>query len=117
MGGAVSYHAGLAAEDAVAADYARRGHVEIARRWRGPGGEIDLILRWGETVVFVEVKKARDFARAASRLGPRQLARIWASAEAFLGTQPGGQLTEARVDLALVDAVGRVQVIENLTLD
>ena len=117
MSGIVSYHAGLAAEGAVAAEYGRRGFTEAARRWRGQGGEIDLVFRDGAGVVFVEVKKARDFARAADRLTRRQLQRIWDAAGEFLGREPGGLLTPARVDLALVDATGRVRVIENVTLD
>lgn len=116
MTGQVSYLSGLAAEDAVAADYQRRGMRVAARRWRGPGGEIDLILRDGAAVIFVEVKKGRDFAAAAARVSPRQLARIQASAAAFLGGEPAGQLTEARIDVALVDAQGALEVLENAAM-
>jgi len=45
MGRLVGYHAGLAAEEIVAADYARRGLRLERRRWRGKRGEIDLIVR------------------------------------------------------------------------
>jgi putative endonuclease len=114
MSGIVSYHAGLAAEDAVEATY---GLPVAARRWRGTTGEIDLILRDGEGLIFVEVKRARDFARAAERLSRAQAERIWSTAAEFLSGEPRGQLTDARVDLALVDGVGRVQIIENVTLD
>lgn len=107
----------MSAEDAVAADYARRGLTVIARRWRSAVGEIDLICGDDAGLVFVEVKQARDFARAALRLTPAQLARIWSTAEAFLGTRTQGLLTPARVDLALVDATGRVRIIENVTPD
>ena len=117
MTGAVSYQSGLAAEYAVAADYRRRGFSEAARRWRGEGGEIDLVFRDGAGLVFVEVKKARDFARAAERLTVRQLQRIWNAASEFLGAEPGGLMTQVRVDLALVDGVGRIRVIENVMLD
>jgi putative endonuclease len=115
--GQVAYHGGLAAEASVAEHYARRGLSVTRRRWRGTLGEIDLIARDGAVLVFVEVKRARDFARAAERLSARQLERIWATAGEFLAGEPGGQLTEARLDLALVDDAGRVRVIENVTLD
>jgi putative endonuclease len=114
MSGIVSYHAGLAAEGSVEAAY---GLPVAARRWRGTVGEIDLILRDGERVIFVEVKKARDFARAAERLTWAQAQRIWATAAEFLAGEPKGQLTEARLDLALVDGIGRVEIIENVTFD
>ena len=117
MTGSVGYHAGLTAEDAVATDYTRRNHGIAARRWRGQGGEIDLIARDGDTVVFVEVKKSRSFARAATRLSRRQMDRICASAGEFLAGEPRGQLTDVRFDLALVDAVGAVSVIENAFME
>ena len=111
--GQIGYHAGQAAELCVAQDYERRGYPLLHRRWRGAAGEIDLIFADGAGLIFVEVKKSRSFARAAERLSSAQMVRIYGSAAEFLGTQPRGQLTEARFDVALVDAVGTVQVIEN----
>ena len=113
MSGAVSHRAGMAAETAVAAVYARSGLDLVASRWRGTGGEIDLILRDGAVMVFVEVKKSRDFARALMRVTPAKVARIFAAAGEFLANEPMGLNTETRFDVALVEASGRVQVIEN----
>ncbi len=110
---AVSYHAGQAAEQIVAADYERRGYRIRQRRWRGRAGEIDLIAEGPEGLVFIEVKKSRSFDSAAARITPRQIARITASAMQFLDGEPAGQLTDMRFDAALVDAVGAVQIIEN----
>lgn len=117
MTGDNSYHAGLAAEDIVARDYARRAHQIAARRWRGKSGEIDLVLRDGDTVVFVEVKKSASFAQAALRLGRRQMDRLCASASEYLAGEPRGQLTDMRFDLALVDGRGAVSVIENAFME
>ncbi|GGD44972.1 YraN family protein [Sinisalibacter lacisalsi] len=114
MSGMVSYLAGMAAEDAVAADYARRGHAVAARRWRGSRGELDLVLRDGAGLIVVEVKKARDFARAADRLTRAQMSRIAGAVSEFVAAEPRGQLTDVRFDLALVDAAGRVQILENV---
>ncbi len=116
MGGAISYHAGLAAEDQVARFYERTGHTIAARRWRGPGGEIDLIARVGATIVFIEVKCAETLGLAAERLQQRQMDRIYASASAFLSSEPDGQDSDVRLDLALVDADGRIEIIENAFL-
>ena len=113
MSGARSYHAGLAAEAAVARHYETCGHPIAAQRWRSPAGEIDLIFRDGEAVIFVEVKQSRSHAEAAEHLSARQMARIYASASVFLGTEPHGQNTLSRFDVALVDGEGRVAVIEN----
>ncbi|MBB93512.1 MAG: hypothetical protein CML68_02755 [Rhodobacteraceae bacterium] len=111
--GRTEYHAGLAAEDSIARDYERRGFPVARRRWRGRGGEIDLIARDGEGLIFIEVKKSRDFATAAQRLGARQMARLCQSAEEFVAGEPRGLLTEMRFDVALVDAQGRHQIVEN----
>ncbi len=117
MTGTTGYHAGRVAEDVVANDYVRRDHDIAARRWRGKSGEIDLIARDGETVVFVEVKKSRSFAMASARLGRRQMDRIVASAGEFLANEPHGQLTDVRFDLAVVNDVGAVKVIENAFME
>lgn len=111
--GRTSFHAGIAAELQIAQDYERRGFSIARRRWRGAGGEIDLIVRNGTGFIFVEVKQSGSFARAAESLSARQMQRIYASAEEFLGTEPLGCLTEVRFDVALVDGVGDLQIIEN----
>ncbi|RME18849.1 MAG: hypothetical protein D6801_00280 [Alphaproteobacteria bacterium] len=113
MSGETSYLAGIAAENSVAAEYERRGHTIAARRWRGSRGEVDLILRNGDGLIVVEVKKARDFARAAARLTRRQLERIYGAVSEFLAGEPKGLMTELRLDVALVDGAGRMQIIEN----
>lgn len=113
MSGARSYHAGLAAEDAVLRHYAAKGGRLLARRWRGRAGEIDLIVAIDTTTVFVEVKASRTISRAAARLGGRQAARIAAAAEEYLAASGRGLAVPARIDVALVDGVGRVEIIEN----
>lgn len=114
MGGAVSYRAGLAAEEAVARHYAGAGARLAARRWRGQAGEIDLVVRDRDgNVVFVEVKQSRSHAEAALHLGDRQMQRIWSAASEFLAGEPAGQDSPARFDVALVDGQGRIEVIEN----
>ena len=113
MSGRVSYYSGLAAEEIVARDYERRGYMLREQRWRGPGGEIDLIFEKAGALVFVEVKKARDFALAAARITQRQVDRILTSASCYLGRMPSGQNTEVQVDAALVDGRGKIQILEN----
>ena len=113
MSGARSYHAGFAAEEQVAQLYDRSGRSVCARRWRGAAGEIDLIARDGAEVIFIEVKQSKTHALAAQHLTARQLARIYGAASEFLAGEPAGQLTEVRFDVALVDAVGRIEVLEN----
>jgi putative endonuclease len=113
MSGSVSYHAGLAAEEAVARYYARDGRRIVARRWRGRGGEIDVIVEDRDQTVFVEVKKSSTFASAALRVSDRQVRRLFDCAGEYMGTLPDGLNAQVRFDVALVDATGCVEVIEN----
>jgi putative endonuclease len=111
-----NYQAGLSAEQAVARQYQRRGAILRETRWRGRGGEIDLILSEGDAVVFVEVKKSRTHAAAVQRLTARQIGRILRSAEEYLGQCPKWLLTDVRLDVALVDAQGRIDIIANASM-
>lgn len=111
--GALAHAAGVAAEEAVARHYEERGLLVAARRWRCPAGEVDLILRDGPALVVVEVKRAATLEVAVRRLARPQMDRLLAAAQAFCAAEPRGLLTDLRFDLALVDARGRVEVVEN----
>lgn len=106
--GALAYHAGHAAEDQIVRRYEAVGCEVLERRWRGKAGEVDLIVRDGASIVFVEVKKAATHADAAERLGRRQMYRICRAACEYAGLS-----AEMRFDAALVDDAGRVEVLEN----
>jgi putative endonuclease len=49
-------------EDLACAELRRRGYAILARRYRTRYGEIDVIARDGDAIVFVEVKARRDEA-------------------------------------------------------
>lgn len=102
---------GRAAEERVVTEYQQRGYILIASRWRGQGGEIDLIFCKDERVIFAEVKKARTIDAAIHSLRPAQMRRIHDAASEFLDTMPKGQLTEVRFDLAAMDETGKIQLI------
>ena len=109
----MNYHAGFAAEQSVKYYYEKCGLVLGAERWRGKRGEIDLIFRDGATIVFVEVKKSKTHARAAELLRPDQMRRILNTATEFVASEPNGQNTDMRFDVALVDASGAIEIMEN----
>lgn len=72
---------GKSGEDLACEEITRRGYAVLARRYRKRGGEIDIIARDGQTIVFVEVKarSGRDFgdgADAITRLKRRRMAAI-----------------------------------------
>lgn len=113
MSGTISYHAGFAAEDSVARHYRGTGRPVVARRWRGKGGEIDVIARDGADTVFIEVKKSRTHEAAALRMSDRQMRRLFDCAGEYMGALPDGMNSPVRFDVALVDSVGRIEIIEN----
>lgn len=111
--GEVAFLAGRMAEESVADYYEARGFRTIASRWRSTAGEIDLIVERDGALVFVEVKKADNHELAAARISRRQMDRICAAACDFVGKRYNGQAVEMRFDAALVDGLGRIDVIAN----
>lgn len=111
--GLTSYLAGHAAEASVARHYEDRGIAICARNWRGITGEIDLIGRDGDVVVFVEVKQSKTHDLAATHVSQAQIGRIFATVDEFVAGELRGLLTDVRIDLALVDGLGRIEVVEN----
>ena len=111
--GLTNYLAGHAAEASVARHYEDRGIAICARNWRGITGEIDLIGRDGDVVVFIEVKQSKTHDLAASHVSQGQIGRIFATGDEFVAGEPKGLLTDVRIDLALVDGLGRIEVVEN----
>ena len=111
--GQMSYQHGQSAEEQVARRYQRCGHTLLHRRWRGSVGEIDLIMKDQDLLIFVEVKASKTLDRAMNSLRPSQISRIRRSAEEYLQHVPTGSLTNMRFDLACCDASGQAHVIEN----
>lgn len=109
----MAHHAGASAEAQIARRYEQQGFDVLQLRWRGAGGEIDLIVRKAELIVFVEVKKSRSIAQAAERITPRQVARIRAAAEEFLSIEEIESWTDLRFDAALIGGAGDIEILEN----
>ncbi len=78
-----------------------KGYRIVARGFRVPVGEIDIIARRGRTLAFVEVKARADDG-APEVLTPRQRRRITRAAEAFLKARPGYRGLDLRFDLMVV---------------
>ena len=94
---------GDAGEDAVAGWYTAAGFTVVARNWRVRAGEIDLIVRNDDTLVFCEVKTRRsaEFGLPFEAVTSRKQARIRAVAAQFL-TEHDGSAANLRFDVASV---------------
>jgi putative endonuclease len=78
------------------------GYRVVARNFRVGVGEIDLIVRRGRTLAFVEIKARGNLAAAAEALRPSQQVRIRNAAAAFLARRPDLAALDLRFDVVLV---------------
>lgn len=74
----------------------------LDRNLRLTGGELDLVVRRGRTLVFVEVKRRADFASSAEAITARQRQRIKRAAEEYLQRRPQLRDLDARFDALLI---------------
>jgi putative endonuclease len=98
----VAFRLGLSAESRAAALLIAKGFRILARRWRSPVGEIDIVARRHRLLVFVEVKARESQDQAAWSVTERQRGRIIAAAEAWLARYPDERIQDMRFDAILV---------------
>ncbi|MEX0752123.1 MAG: YraN family protein [Xanthobacteraceae bacterium] len=103
----VAFRLGLSAESRAAAFLVAKGFRILARRWRSPAGEIDIVARRRHLLIFVEVKARDNLDEAAESVTPRQKRRIAAAAEVWLAAHPDDPVHDVRFDAMLV-APGRM---------
>ena len=97
-----AFRTGLSAESRAAAYLMAKGYRVLAKRFRTPQGEIDLVARKRNLVAFVEVKARASLDEAAYAVTPRQQARIIAAAQAWLMAHPEHAEFELRFDAVLI---------------
>ena len=103
----IAFRTGISAESRAAALLIAKGFRIVARRFKSPVGEIDIVARRRSLLIFVEVKARPDLEEAAWSVTERQRARIVAAAEAWLARYPDVRIRDIRFD-AVVVAPGRI---------
>jgi putative endonuclease len=93
---------GLSAESRAAALLIVKGYRIAARRWKSPVGEIDIVARRRNVLVFVEVKARVGLDEAVLAITPRQRRRIVSAAQAWLARHPADATCAIRFDVVLV---------------
>ncbi len=73
-----------------------------SRRYKCAFGEVDLIMRKGETTAFIEVKSRATLDGAVESVSPRQARRISAAARSFLGQDRKAHMQACRFDIVAV---------------
>ena len=97
-----AFRLGISAENVAAIFLGAKGYRTIARRWKSPVGEIDLVVKRGRLIVFVEVKARKALDQAAESVLPRQRRRIVAAAQTWLAAHPEHAGYDMRFDAVLV---------------
>jgi putative endonuclease len=110
-----TFERGRAGEEAVASLLAGEGWDIIARNWRGPRGEIDLVAFREGVIAFVEVKNwssygAEELGRAIGRTKRR---RIVETAKIFLAQYREYSNATVRFDIVLLGKDGMARRIES----
>ena len=105
---------GKTGEDLACRELRRRGYTLIARRYRTRFGEIDIIARDGDTIVFVEVKarSSSDFGAPAEAVTPRKRHTVSLMASEYL-LRRREMTVPCRFDVvAVMTGEGRPPVVE-----
>ncbi|MGP9813079.1 YraN family protein [Rhodopseudomonas sp. NSM] len=97
-----AFQTGISAETRAAAYLMAKGYRILARRFKTPYGEIDIVAQRHKLIAFVEVKARARLDDAAYAVTPRQQQRIIAAAEAWLAAHPDHAAFELRFDALLV---------------
>ena len=97
-----AFRVGISAESRAAAYLIAKGYRILARRWKSPLGEIDIIAARRHLLVFVEVKARATLDDAAFSVTDRQKQRIAAAAEIWLAKNQDRVFNDIRFDAILV---------------
>ena len=97
---------GAAAEEQADRYLRQQGLQTLARNWRCPGGELDLILRDGDTLVIAEVRQRSrdDFGDAAASVDARKRSRLIRATQLYLAQHPQHADAPVRFDVIALDA-------------
>jgi len=97
-----AFQTGLSAESRAAALLMAKGYRILAKRFRTPHGEIDLVAKRRNLIAFIEVKARASLDEAAYAVMARQQARIINAAQAWLAAHPDHAELELRFDAILI---------------
>lgn len=93
-----------------------RGYRLLTQNYRTRRGEIDLVMRHGGTLVFVEVRQRSrsDYGGPAESIGARKRRRLRLAAQHYLAFRCRRPDPPARFDAVLLFGGGRSYRIEHL---
>lgn len=107
---------GQAAEQQALDFLLKQGCHLVARNWHCAYGEIDLIMRSGSQLLFIEVKyrQSTQFGGVAYSITPSKLAKLQRSIAAYLQQHKLNNIP-CRLDAILIQGKQEPQWIKNIT--
>lgn len=106
--------AGARAEYVAAAFLLAKGYRPLALRYSAHGGEIDLIVKRGHTIAFVEVKARATHDAALEAIGAAKTERFRRAAEAWIMRNSWSNACTLRADAVLITPLRMPKHIENV---
>jgi putative endonuclease len=97
-----AFRSGISAESRAAAMLLVKGYRILARRFRTPAGEIDIVCKRRNALVFVEVKTRASYEEAVEAVTDRQRRRIVGAAEYWLQARPQDGEGDVRFDVVII---------------
>lgn len=97
-----AYRRGRRAEGVAALWLRLKGYRIVARGYRCPAGEIDIVARRGGLLAFVEVKQRDRLDQAAEAVTRHQRRRVESAARSFLAAHPHLSALTLRFDAILL---------------
>jgi len=112
-----TYEHGIMAEGAAELFLRAKGFEILARRYKTPVGEIDLVALDGQYLVFIEVKGRQSIDDAMYAITPKMRERIHAAARHFTACFPDYTDHAMRVDVMAVKLPFTIQHLENAFME
>ncbi|HEX8042127.1 YraN family protein [Candidatus Deferrimicrobium sp.] len=106
---------GDAAEERACRHLEGSGMTIVERNFRTPGGEIDIVARKGDVLVFVEVRsrEAPDFGTPEESVTPAKRHRVVGAARHYLSKVPPSSWREARFDVIAIEGNGDAAILRH----
>ena len=114
MGSVKTHKDGMFAETIAAWHLRLRGWRALNRRFKTPVGEIDIIMKRGRTIAFIEVKRRGSLDDAAACVSPENASRVRRAAEWWLKSKPQfADKCDLRFDVVAIAPYARIRHIPN----
>lgn len=107
--GAMSHQKGLWAEGIAVLYLMSKGYKILRRRYKAQGGEIDIIAKKSDMLVFVEVKARKKMNDGLYAISDRAKARIANAAYHYLSAYDVPMDTDMRFDAIIIGAENKVK--------